>query len=233
MGRPQPARWRITPAAATPAGCRRTSRHLPTRAPRPASVNVGGLDARISRGTASQPTAAGGPRGPGRLGRRGKPGGPAADMRGTRDVRCCFGPLLRRSGKPLCYPPVADYPGDNCERLRATRSDRHRKYPQLERLMEVFGSWSADSLASLTRKSHWSNPSTAHESTREDARTAGPAAHRLGDVSLAYAAPEAGVKRRPRSAALRRKRLTHAHAAGRNGECHSGRRGLNTHSRSA
>ncbi len=48
--------------------------------------------------------------------------------------------------------PVGDNPGDNCQRLRATRSDWQLAYPQLERLMEVLSSWSDMPTTSLTRK---------------------------------------------------------------------------------
>jgi hypothetical protein len=33
--------------------------------------------------------------------------------------------------------PLGDYPGDNCQRLRATRPDEERAYPQLEIPLEV------------------------------------------------------------------------------------------------
>ena len=50
-------------------------------------------------------------------------------------------------------PPLGDYPGDNCQRLRATRGDGQLAYPQLELLIGgacVAGP--ATPLTSLTRK---------------------------------------------------------------------------------
>jgi hypothetical protein len=57
-------------------------------------------------------------------------------------------PFLHASG----IVPLGGYPGDNCQRLRATRGDQQLVYPQLEPPIEWLGSWSAGSMTSLTRK---------------------------------------------------------------------------------
>jgi hypothetical protein len=48
--------------------------------------------------------------------------------------------------------PLGDYPGDNCQRLRATRGDWQPAYLQLERPIELHRGWSGGPLTSLTRK---------------------------------------------------------------------------------
>ena len=47
---------------------------------------------------------------------------------------------------------LGDYRGDNCQRLRPTRGDTQRAYPQLEPVLEVHASWSSDPMTSLRRK---------------------------------------------------------------------------------
>ena len=71
------------------------------------------------------------------------------------------------------------HPGDNCQRLRPTRGDTQRAFPQLEPPMWVFRRWSDGPLTSLTRKRSLVQSQYRHQTTCENSALAPHS--RLGD----------------------------------------------------